>query len=147
MRTTWKVLLTAAAAALVACQTCTDETPWPALADEPLGARCAGDGDCAAGLGCLDRTCTVSCAGGLGCPAGSSCISDHTCLPPCTGDGDCLLGHTAGWCLGALGDEPGFCVPRPCSSDAACPAGRCAGLSAARGVTWNDTCTDGTCMQ
>ena len=146
MRTALMALLLAAAAALVGCQYCTDPTPTPALSDEPLGARCTRDAQCAAGLTCIDHTCTISCAGGQACPEGSICFSDSYCLASCTGDEACLLGHTAGACAGSPA-SPGYCYQRSCGSDGDCPVGRCAGLSLARGITWNDTCSDGTCMR
>lgn len=140
-------LALALGSALSGCQFCADSTPWPRLANEPLGARCGGDADCAAGLTCLDRTCTVGCQGAPGsCPAGSACFYDHHCLPTCDGEAACLLGHTVGACAQPPPPDASYCYQRGCRSDAECPQGWCAGYSAARGITWNQDCTMGTCM-
>lgn len=137
-----------ALAALAGCQVCSDETPWPDRTAEPLGARCDRSEQCAAGLACLDATCTVDCsAGPEACPAGAVCFSSRYCLPGCGVDADCLMGHTVGACNGPPATIPGYCYQRACSADIDCPIGRCAGLSLASGLTWQDTCSGGWCMQ
>lgn len=148
MRTPLAVPLLALSAALAGCQVCTDPTPWPALADEPLGARCDREGQCAAGLTCLDHTCTIPCQGApQACPSGSTCFFDLYCLPTCASAADCLLGHTVGGCAGPPATDPPYCYQQGCDADGACPQGWCAGRSLARGITWQDTCSGGYCMR
>ena len=83
------------------------------------------------------------------CPAGATCFERRTCLKACASDEDCLLGVAMGQCALWGAGEP-YCVPRTCQDDAACQAGavagRCAGLSRASGITWNELCSTGTCV-
>lgn len=135
-------------AALAGCQWCTDPVPRHAVSDQPLGARCEAPGECAAGLECLDSTCTVACAADPQiCPEGSACWSGRYCLPGCTTDEDCLLGATVGACAGPPATDPPYCYPRTCDAEADCPVGRCAGLSLASGITWNEVCSPGYCQR
>jgi hypothetical protein len=149
MRSLPLVSLLGTAAVLCGCQHCTDPTPWPEVVEHPLGAPCSRASQCAAGLDCIDSTCTVPCADGA-CPPGATCFDRRHCLRSCAGDEDCQLGVAMGSC-NLLGAGQPYCFPRSCHSDAECVAGtvtgRCAGLSEARGVTWNDWCTTGTCVQ
>jgi hypothetical protein len=141
----------AVAAAVGACQICSDPVPAKPLSNEPAGARCHSSADCAAGLPCLEGLCAVSCAGtppSPACPAGTNCVLTGLCLPACAADGDCQLGSTAGRCIPAAGEALSYCFPVACDSDAECPVGsRCVEVSRASGITWNDTCTTGWCQR
>jgi len=144
-----KVLLLAAAAALAGCQTCEYGPTAHASTDQPMGARCRGTAECAAGLTCLEDVCTVDCAGApKACPAGATCIFGRLCLPTCAANDDCLMGSTVGICVGPFAPEAAYCFTAPCDTDDQCPPqGRCAGASRAHGLTWNDTCSTGWCQR
>jgi hypothetical protein len=84
--------------------------PEPRAGD--VGARCAGAGDCAAGLHCRSdffyerSVCTQSCGDAMACPAGTECVEaipsfddgvlGPYCLRPCA---------TSSECEGVLGSE------------------------------------------
>ena len=149
MRAWPAILLLAAAPWLSGCEQCSEPTPWPPLADQPLGARCEASAQCAAGLECLDSTCTVPCPDGS-CAGGATCFDRRYCLPACATDADCLLGVTLGAC-NAFSPDATYCFQRACQADADCRsgavAGRCAGLSRASGITWNEFCSTGYCVR
>jgi len=148
MRLAFAASLLAVVALLPCCQVCSDPTPRHAVSDQPLGARCEIGAECAAGLACLDFTCTISCEGApQACPAGSTCWSGRYCLPSCASDEDCLLGATVGACAGPPATDPPYCYPRTCDAAAGCPVGLCAGLSLASGITWNQVCSTGYCQR
>ena len=60
------------------------------------------------------------------------------------------MGTTMGGC-NLYGAGPPYCYQRGCQSDAECVVGavtgRCAGFSRATGITWNDSCSTGTCVR
>jgi hypothetical protein len=147
----WKALVLAVASALAACQTCSDPVPAHPLSEEPAGARCHADADCAGGLPCLEGICAVGCGGNPAppaCPAGTACVLTGLCLPGCASGADCQLGSTAGQCVPAFAGVPAYCFPVSCDTDAECPAGsRCVEASRASGITWKDSCATGWCQR
>lgn len=149
MQTTIGALLLAAAAALAACQYCTDGPVPHDVSGQPLGARCKATTECAAGFACLEDFCTVSCAGApTACPAGSNCIFDRLCLAACATSDDCLLGSSVGTCVGPPAASPAYCFHGACTADSQCPPqGRCVGVSKAHGITWNEYCSEGFCQR
>lgn len=141
-----RVIAFVVATGLAACQLCTEETASRALAQQPLGARCHTDGECAAGVGCIEDLCTRRCDLDESCPAGTHCVLTGLCLPACDLDADCLLGATAARCSHAT--SPAYCFPVSCNSDAVCPTGsRCVEASLAYGITWNEVCATGWCQR
>jgi hypothetical protein len=88
--------------------------------------RCQSEGDCAAGLSCLEMTvggvkrCLASCTSSASCPAGTRCLDRGG--KRCFGDDAGRSCVDASLCNFGCLEGPGYCTV-PCVSGADCPNG------------------------
>jgi len=135
MKTTWAVVATLAAFALLAG--CPDKPKYPA---------CSGDKDCKEGERCVDKKC-VQCATDADCKEGETCNDANACV------------KKDGWC-----DTDADCPDRKicrehacvaCESDDQCEGGRCSNgqcikpgeCAVDEDCEDDEDCVDGTCQR
>ncbi len=135
--------------------------PDPPPAPRPLGAPCALDADCTAGLACWqsdligDPWCTRDCAIDDDCPLGARCADVEPnlegegwirkCAPACTREPGTRGGCPAGFSC----EGDGVCEPNACASDAECFDGATCEASSGRCRSGGNPAqtADGPCVE